>query len=426
MHKEVGGQTVKRVSIEEAEDISKNPYKKDFPLLAKDADLVYLDSAATAQKPEAVIEASRTFYEQVNANALRGLYELSVEATRLIDESRAAVADFIHAASPREIVFTKSTTESLNLAAESLGELLLQPGDNVVVSVLEHHSNFLPWQRAAHMHASEFRVMHPDKQGHFSAEEIESHIDQNTKIVAINHVSNTFGSIAPVRRIADKAHEVGAICVVDAAQSIPHMKIDVRELGCDMLAFSAHKVFGPFGIGVLWAKLALLEEMPPFLTGGEMIDSVTEQGAVWAPPPQKFEAGTIDAAGIAATKVAIDYLEAKGMDAIEAREKALMRYLYESLAELPFVRIIGPEDASERIGVVSFVVQGIHPHDVSSLLDSKHICIRAGHHCAEPLHIWVGADSTNRASIAFYNDKHDIDALIAGLKFVWEVFHGSK
>lgn len=410
----------------EASDITKNPYKVDFSLLASDENLHYLDSAATAQRPEAVVEAQKQFYESVNANALRGLYELSVEATQLVEDARQTVARFIHAKSLREIIFTKNTTESLNLAAHSLGELLLKPGDNVVVSVLEHHSNFLPWQVAAKAHGAEFRVIHPNKDGHFTEEELAEKIDDRTKIVAITHVSNVLGTIAPVEKAAEIAHAHGAVCVVDAAQSVPHMQVDVQKLGCDLLAFSAHKVFGPFGVGVLWGRLELLEAMPPFLTGGEMIDFVSEEGAVWAPVPQKFEAGTMDAAGIAGTAVALRYLEEVGMEAVEAREKALVSYLYQQLSALPFVHVLGPKDASRRIGVVSFTLDGIHPHDVASLLDSKHVCIRAGHHCAEPLHVWVGADSTNRASVAFYNDKADIDALIEALTYVWEVFHGSK
>lgn len=414
------------LSPAEAADITKNPYKADFPLLAQDETLVYLDSAATAQRPKAVVEAQKNFYERLNANALRGLYELSVEATALLEQARKKVATFINATSANEIIFTKNTTESLNLAAHSLGELLLKSGDNVVVSVVEHHSNFLPWQVAADAHGAEFRVIHPERDGTFSEQKVASKIDEHTKIVAIAHVSNVLGSIAPVKKISQLAHEVGAVCVVDAAQSIPHMKIDVEALDCDLLAFSAHKVFGPLGVGVLWGRMQLLQEMPPFLVGGEMIDSVTEEGAVWAPVPQKFEAGTLDAAGIASTAIALDYIAAVGMEAIEARERALVHYLYEQLSALPFVTVLGPKNSDERIGVVSFTVDDIHPHDVASLLDSKRVCIRAGKHCADPLHVWVGADSTNRASVAFYNEKSDVDALIAALKYVWEVFRGNR
>lgn len=406
-----------------ARDITRNPYKQDFPLLIDNPETVYLDSAATAQSPRAVIEAQKYFYEKINANPLRGLYKMSVEATQLVQETRNKVANFIGAATPDEIIFTRNTTEALNLCAYSLSSLLLKPGDTVVTTVLEHHSNFLPWQEACRRCGAQLIVLHPNKQGEFSSQDL-ARIDGRCKIVAVTHVSNVLGSITDVSAFAEAAHSVGALCIVDGAQSTPHLTIDVQKLGCDVFVFSAHKVFGPLGIGVLWAHKDLLNKMPPFLTGGEMIDSVSEEKTVWAPVPEKFEAGTQDAAGIAATGVALDYLSALTMAAVEAREQELISYLYTELSALPYVEALGPTNPLDRVGVVSFTMQGIHPHDVASLLDSKGVCMRAGHHCAEPLHIWLGVGSTNRASIAFYNDKHDIDALITGLRYVWSILGG--
>ncbi len=409
-----------------AADISKTPYKADFPLFSCHPGLYFLDSAATAQRPAAVIDAQADFYRQMNASPLRGLYELSVQATQLIDEARVKVARLIGAPDPREVVFTRNASESLNIAASCLGRLLLRPGDQVVISVMEHHSNLIPWQQVCAETGAELVYLYPDAEGHLSDGEIEAKVGPRARIVSVAHVSNVLGVELPVRKICDRAHAMGAKVVVDAAQSVPHMKVDVEELGCDMLAFSAHKVFGPMGIGVLWGRMGLLEAMPPFLTGGEMIDSVTETEAVWAPVPEKFEAGTQDAAGIGALGTATDYVEAVGYPAIQAREEALVGYLTARLAELDYVTVYGPEDPHERHGVVAFNVEGIHPHDVSSLLDSKDVCIRAGHHCAQPLLLRLGVENTNRASLAFYNDKSDIDALIDGLEFVWGVFNGSR
>ncbi len=414
------------LDLDVAADISRNPYKEDFPLFSFHPGLFFLDSAATAQRPAAVIDAQERFYRQMNASPLRGLYGLSVEATQLIDEARVKVARLIGAPDPREIVFTRNASESLNIAASCLGRLLLRPGDQVAISVMEHHSNLIPWQQVCAQTGAELVYLYPDDEGHLSDAEIEAKIGPATRIVSVAHVSNVLGVELPVRKIADRAHAMGAKVVVDAAQSVPHMKVDVEKLGCDMLAFSAHKVFGPMGIGVLWGKLDLLEAMPPFLTGGEMIDSVTETEAVWAPVPEKFEAGTQDAAGIGALGCAVDYVEAVGYPAIAAREQALVDYLVQRLGELDYVTVYGPTDPSERHGVVAFNVDGVHPHDVSSLLDSKNVCIRAGHHCAQPLLLRLGVENTNRASVAFYNDKSDIDALIDGLEFVWGVFNGSR
>ena len=403
-----------------------SPYKVDFPLLVARPDEAYLDSAATAQRPACVLDAQRRFYETMNANPLRGLYEVSVEATEAIAQVRAHVARFIGADDAHEIVFTRNASESLNLVAHTLGATRLGPGDEVVISIMEHHSNLIPWQQACRMTGAKLVYLRPDAEGVITDEEIRTKIGPRAKIVSVTHVSNVLGVTNPIRAIADRAHEMGALMVVDAAQSVPHIRVDVKELGCDLLAFSGHKLFGPMGVGVLWGRKEILDAMPPFLTGGEMIDSVAEQDAVWAPVPEKFEAGTQDAAGIYAMGAALDYVESIGLDAIEQRERLLVDYLHRSLATLPWIEIVGPSDPSRRVGVVSFNVRDIHPHDVASLLDMRHVDVRAGHHCAQPLLTWMGLQTCNRASIAFYNDAADIDRLVDGLKFVWSVFHGNE
>ena len=407
-------------------DIATNPYKADFPLLAAKPELAFLDSAATAQRPACVLEAQKSFYETMNANPLRGLYQLSVDATEAIAEARAKVAAFMGAADPAEVIFTRNASEALNLIAKTLAPAVLHEGDEVCISIMEHHSNLIPWQQACRAAGATLVYLRPDAEGLITDEEIAAKIGPKTKIVSVTHVSNVLGVENPVRKIADAAHAQGAVVIADGAQSLPHVHVDVAELGVDAFAFSAHKLGGPMGIGGLWGKRELLESLPPFLTGGEMIDSVTEQDAVWAPLPEKFEAGTQDAAGIYATGAAIDYICEHGRDELEARERELAAYLCEQLQALPFVTVIGPSDPRAHIGAVSFNVNGIHPHDVSSLLDTKDVAIRAGHHCAQPLLAWLGVENgaTCRASIAFYNDKADIDALVEGLNFVWGIFHG--
>ena len=407
-------------------DIATNPYKADFPLLAAKPELAFLDSAATAQRPACVLEAQKSFYETMNANPLRGLYQLSVDATEAIAEARAKVAAFMGATDPAEVIFTRNASEALNLIAKTLAPAVLHEGDEVCISIMEHHSNLIPWQQACRAAGATLVYLRPDAEGLITDEEIAAKIGPKTKIVSITHVSNVLGVENPVRKIADAAHAQGAVVIADGAQSLPHVHVDVAELGVDAFAFSAHKLGGPMGIGGLWGKRELLESLPPFLTGGEMIDSVTEQDAVWAPLPEKFEAGTQDAAGIFATGAAIDYICEHGRDELEARERELAAYLCEQLQALPFVTVIGPSDPRAHIGAVSFNVNGIHPHDVSSLLDTKDVAIRAGHHCAQPLLAWLGVENgaTCRASVAFYNDKADIDALVEGLNFVWGIFHG--
>ena len=412
----------------DATDITTNPYKADFPLLAAHPALSFLDSAATAQRPATVLDAERRFYETMNANPLRGLYKLSVDATAAIEEARGKLAAFLGAKDKDEVIFTRNASEALNLLAKTLGLTVLEPGDEVVITIMEHHSNLIPRQQVCRATGAKLVFLRPDKgpKGDFeiSPEEVAAKIGPRAKIVSVTHVSNVLGVENDVRAIADAAHAVGATVIADGAQSLPHVHVDVERLGVDAFVFSAHKLGGPMGIGGLWAHRALLESLPPFLTGGEMIDSVTETDAVWAPIPEKFEAGTQDAAGIFATGAAIDYIEAHGRDQLEERERNLAAYLAEQLEALDFVDLVGPADPRHHVGAVSFNVRGVHPHDVSSLLDTKDVDIRAGHHCAQPLLTWLGIESCCRASVAFYNDKADIDQLVDGLRFVWGVFHG--
>ena len=309
-------------------------------------------------------------------------------------------------------------------AGAALGGRPLGPGDEVLITVMEHHSNLIPWQQACARTGAKLRYLYPEKDGTITAAQMDEAVTDATRIVSATHVSNVLGVETPVAELSERAHAVGAVLVVDGAQSVPHLPVDVTELGCDLLAFSAHKLGGPMGIGVLWGRPELLDAMPPFLTGGEMIDSVTETDAVWAPVPQKFEAGTQDAAGIYGLDAALSYLEGLGMEAVEERERTLAAYLYESLAALPYVELYGPVEGSRHVGAIPFNVKGIHPHDVASLLDSRDVCIRAGHHCAQPLLAWLGQESTCRASVAFYNDASDIDRLVEGLDYVWRIFHG--
>lgn len=415
----------------ESVDIGANPYRVDFPLLVARPDIAFLDSAATAQRPACVLDAQRRFSETMNANPLRGLYSLSVEATEAIAQVRAQVAGFVGARDTAgqpcagEVVFCRNATEALNLVAKSFAPTVLSPGDEVAVTVMEHHSNLIPWQQACRMAGARLVRLYPSAEGELSDEEIAAKIGPRTKIVACATVSNVLGVRLPVEKLSAAAHAHGGYVVLDAAQSTPHMPTDVRALGADFLAFSAHKAFGPFGIGLLWGRAELLAAMPPMLTGGEMIDSVTEIDAVWAAAPERFEAGTQDAAGIYATGVALDYLVNQvGYSAVQAREAELMRYALSGVAQMPFIDILGPCDAALRHGVISFNVRGVHPHDVASILDMRKVCIRAGHHCAQPLLTWLACENFAccRASFAFYNDRADVDALLEGLESVHAVF----
>jgi cysteine desulfurase/selenocysteine lyase len=413
-------------------DIELNPFKGDFPLLAQHPELAFLDSGATAQRPACVLEAQKSFYETMNANPLRGLYSLSVEATEAIAKVRSQIAELIGAVDERgraranEVVFCRNTSEALNIVAKGFAPHVLEPGDEVVISIMEHHSNLIPWQQVCRETGAKLVYLYPTPTGQITDDEIAAKIGPATKIVSCGHVSNVLGVENPIAKLAAAAHANGAYMVVDAAQSIPHMALDVRELGADFLAFSAHKALGPMGVGVLWGRMDLLDRTDPVYTGGEMIDSVTEQGATWAPVPEKFEAGTQDAAGIYATGVALDYLVNKvGYETVAERERALVHYAMSRMVELPFVDIVGSIYWDQHHGAISFNVRGIHPHDVASIMDMDGVCIRAGHHCAQPLLTWLQVENLAccRASIAFYNDKHDIDRFIDSLNHVWSVFH---
>jgi cysteine desulfurase/selenocysteine lyase len=388
--------------------------RNDFPIL-RDGKYVYFDNAATAQRPVQVEDAMRRFTETTNANPLRGLYEWSVGATEQYENARRTVAKFIGAADECEVIFTRNTTESLNLVAYSYGRTFIRRGDEIAVSILEHHSNLLPWQMVARETGAALRFLECDSDGTISDAEIESKITAKTKLVACNQVSNVLGVKNPIRAIADRAHAVGAVLVVDGAQSAPHMAVDVAALGADFFAFSGHKLMGPMGIGVLWGKKELLDKMPPFLTGGEMIESVTRESATYAPLPAKFEAGTVNAAGAVGLAAAIEYLQGVGFENVAAQELKLTQQLLDAMRAIPHIQLLGADDAARRNGIVSFNIEGCHPHDVATMLDSEHICIRAGHHCAQPLLAHLGVSSSVRASLYFYNTEEEVARFAAAL-----------
>ena len=400
--------------IWEVAKMSKSVYRADFPLL-ESSDVIYMDNAATSQRPQAVLDVMNEFYKHHNANPLRGVYKLSVEATQDYENARAKVAKFIGAAGSEEIVFTRNATESLNLVAYSYGLNNIKAGDEIVVSILEHHSNMLPWQMVAKATGANLVFLECEEDGEITKAEIDSKINEKTKIVACTQISNVLGIPTPIEYIIEKAHSVGAIAVVDGAQSIPHKKIDVRALDADFFAFSGHKLCGPMGIGVLYGKKELLDAMPPFLSGGEMIEYVTRDSATYAELPHKFEAGTVNAEGAVGLAAAIDYIEGVGYDKIEAIEKELSAYAIETLSKNKYVRILGSKDPGKHSGIINFILEGVHPHDVSTILDSKGIAVRAGHHCAQPLLQYLKINSTTRASLSFYNTKEEIDALSAAL-----------
>ena len=383
-------------------------YRNDFPLLMQNK-IIYIDNAATSQRPQCVIEAEGDFYKNYNAKPLRGLYSLSVEATEVYENAREAVRKFIGAEKSNEIIFTRNTTESLNLVAYSYGLSNVKKGDEIVVSIMEHHSDLLPWQMVAKTCGAELKFIECAKDGGIDLEKVKELITSRTKIVAMTQVSNVLGREYPVKEIAKLAHEKGAVMVVDGAQSTPHMRVDVTDLDADFFAFSGHKLLAPMGIGVLYGKEELLEKMPPFLSGGEMIDSVTRTSAVYAELPHKFEAGTVNAAGAAGLKAAIDYIEKVGFEYIGEREIALTSRAIEKMKKIPHVNIIGSENADEHTGIVTFTIDNVHPHDISEILAADGIAVRAGHHCAQPLLTHLGLNSTARASFAFYNTEDEVD-----------------
>lgn len=395
----------------------KRDYRQDFPLLRENP-IVYLDSAATAQRPAAVIEAEMEFYRKYNANPLRGLYSLGIEATDRYEEARECVAKFIHAASAKEIIFTRNATESLNLVAYSYGLSHLQKGDEIVVSILEHHSNQLPWRMVAEKTGAVVKYLECDRQGHILDADLQAAFSEKTKLVAVTQVSNVLGIRTPIDKIVALARKSGAVVVLDAAQSTPHMEVDVQKLGVDFLAFSGHKLMAPMGIGVLYGRKELLSEMPPFLTGGEMIQTVTRDKVVYAELPHKFEAGTVNGAGAWALAAAIRYLQEVGYEQIQKQELLLTTQLMDGLKKVPHVQVQGSPDPKEHCGIVSFTIDGVHPHDVSSILDADGIAVRAGHHCAQPLMQQIGVMSTTRASMYFYNTEEDIEKLLASVQTI--------
>lgn len=395
----------------------KRDYRQDFPLLRENP-IVYLDSAATAQRPDVVIEAEMEFYRNYNANPLRGLYSLGIEATDRYEEARECVAKFIHAASAKEIIFTRNATESLNLIAYSYGLSHLQKGDEIVVSILEHHSNQLPWRMVAEKTGAVVKYLECDRQGHILDADLQAAFSEKTKLVAVTQVSNVLGIRTPIDKIVALARKSGAVVVLDAAQSTPHMEVDVQKLGVDFLAFSGHKLMAPMGIGVLYGRKELLSEMPPFLTGGEMIQTVTRDKVVYAELPHKFEAGTVNGAGAWALAAAIRYLQEVGYEQIQKQELLLTTQLMDGLKKVPHVQVQGSPDPKEHCGIVSFTIDGVHPHDVSSILDADGIAVRAGHHCAQPLMQQIGVMSTTRASMYFYNTEEDIEKLLASVQTI--------
>lgn len=390
-------------------------YKKDFPLL-QDSQVAYLDNAATAQRPVSVLQAEKDFYEKYNANPLRGMYELGMEATDRYEEARDTVRDFLHAKKSCEIIFTRNTTESINLVAYSYGLNNLKAGDELLVGIDSHHSNLLPWQMVARQTGASLKFLECEMDGSFTEEAIEKAVTPKTKLAAITHVSNVIGRVNPVEKIIKKVHDVGGVVLVDGAQSAPHIPIDVQEMDADFLAFSGHKLMAPMGIGVLYGKEALLNDMPPFLTGGEMIESVTREGAVFAQLPHKFEAGTVNGGGAWGLKAAIDYIKSIGFDVIEKKENALTALAMEEMKKIPHLHIIGSEDPKEHNGILNFTIDGVHPHDIASILDEAHVDVRAGHHCAQPLLAHLGVMVTTRASISFYNTEEDVQRLVTQLK----------
>lgn len=394
-------------------------YRSDFPLIVNSS-IAYLDNAATAQRPQCVIDAESDFYLRHNANPMRGLYELSIEATDIYENARETVRKFIGAASTEEVVFTRNTTESLNLVAYSYGLTHVKAGDEVLVSIMEHHSDLLPWQMVCRQTGAKLRFIDCELDGSVDLNKVDELITDKTKIVAMTQVSNVLGRQYPVREVAKLAHAKGAVMVVDGAQSTPHMPVNVQELGADFFAFSGHKVFGPMGIGVLYGRRDLLDAMPPFLSGGEMIESVTRESAVYAELPHKFEAGTVNAAGAAGLKAALDYVSSIGFDELMRREHALTERAFNAVRNIPHVQVLGSDKAEEHTGIVTFVVDGVHPHDISEILSSDGIAVRAGHHCAQPLLKHLGHLSTTRASLAFYNTEDEIDRFVASLSTIRE------
>ena len=398
-----------------------NSYKEDFPLL-KNRKITYLDSGATTQKPQYVLDKINEYYEKYNANPHRGAYSLSMEATEEYENTRTKIAKFINARNREEIIFSKNATESLNLIAYSYGLNNIGENDEIVISIMEHHSNLVPWQKVAKVKGAKLNYFYMNDNYEISDEEIESKITDKTKIVGITHVSNVLGTINNVQKVIKLAHKKGAIVVLDCSQSIPHMKIDVQELDADFIVFSGHKMLAPLGIGVLYGKKELLNKMEPFLMGGDMIEYVYEQETTFAPLPNKFEAGTQNVEGVIGLGAAIDYIEKIGYDEIQRIEKEVITYAIEELSKLDYLDLYLTKNLENHNGVISFNIKGVHPHDVASILDSEGVCVRSGNHCAQPLLRSIGIDSTCRASFYLYNTKEDVDNLVKALNKSYDMF----
>ncbi len=397
--------------------------RADFPILStlsRGKPLVYLDNAATSQKPRSVIEATSRYYESQNANIHRGVYQLSETATAMYEGVRAKAADWIHANDPREVIYVRSTTEAINLVASSWGRANLNAGDEVLISAMEHHSNIVPWQLIAEERGARVRVIPMSRDGELLLDQAAALLTPRTKMLAVAHVSNSLGTINPIRELVALARERGVPVLVDGAQAAPHMPIDVQQLGCDFYTVSGHKIFGPTGIGLLWGRASLLDAMPPYQGGGDMIRSVTFEKTTFAPLPAKFEAGTPNIAGVAGLGAAIDYLAALPWAAVHAHERDLHDYAVEQLCDIPGVTIVGR--AKQKASVVSFTLDGVHPHDVGTIVDQHGVAVRTGHHCTQPVMDFLGIPATTRASFAFYNTRAEADVLAEAVRAVQKVF----
>lgn len=399
--------------------------QKDFPILRREINghrLVYLDSASTSQKPQVVIDALSRFYETSNANIHRGVHSLSEEATNAYEATREAVCNFVNAKESAEIIFTRGTTEAINLVASTWGEKNIGKGDEIVVSALEHHSNLVPWQQLCLRVGSTLKVIPIHEDGTLNLRRLDSIITEKTRLVAVTQMSNALGTTVPIKKIVQVAHAVGSKVLVDGAQGVPHMGFDVQDVPCDFLAFSSHKMLGPTGVGVLYVKREILETMQPYQFGGDMVKEVTDMEASWNDLPYSFEAGTPNIADTVAFKAAIDYLEEIGFEAILKHDQELVKYAREQMAQFPRIQLYGPQDVTLGGGIVSFNIPGVHPHDVGSIFNDSGIAIRTGHHCAQPLLQKLGCNATARMSFYLYNTKEDVDAAMAGIKRVYNIF----
>jgi cysteine desulfurase/selenocysteine lyase len=404
------------------QDDFRKDFRQDFPILS-DRKICYLDSGASTQKPRVVIDGMKEFYETSYSNVHRGIYPLAEQATQAYEQAREKVADFINS-DMQEVVFTRSTTDGINMFARSIMRAL-QPGDEVLVTDMEHHSNFVPWQQLAKQYDISFNIVKITPDDALDMEDLRSKVSMKTKVIAVTHVSNVLGTINPIREIADIAHNVGAVLIVDGAQAIAHLPVDVKELDCDAYAFSGHKMYGPEAIGVLYAKKGLLESLEPSTWGGEMVMEVTASASTWNDLPYKFEPGTPNITQAVGLGYAIDYLRAIGMQKVYDHEHELLSYAHTQLQKIPQLHVIGPrfdEKNAARVGIITFLLDGVHPHDIAQLLADKGVCVRAGHHCAHPLHCAKALPATTRASFGIYTTKEDIDRFVSGIQYVLEVF----